>query len=228
MNNCTGLGQLLTFTRITANKMTTHGSASTTQQDTIKLLLASASPRRLALLTQINVSATQLLVPSPEGEDEPRHSNETVVQYVIRTTDDKLSRAQAFLAKLDHCAIITADTTVAMGEDILGKPTDRQDAIQMLSRLSGKTHDVFTAVDLFFKGQTTRALSHSQVTFESMTARKIEQYVDTTEPFGKAGAYAIQGVAAQHIQRIQGSYSGVMGLPLYETAQLLRHAGLIR
>lgn len=117
---------------------------------------------------------------------------------------------------------------MALGEDILGKPTDRQDAIQMLSRLSGKTHDVFTAVDLFFRGQTTRALSHSQVTFESMSAAQIEQYVDTTEPFGKAGAYAIQGMAAQHIQRLEGSYSGVMGLPLHETAQLLRHAGLIR
>jgi len=198
------------------------------QEATIKLLLASASPRRLALLTQINVVAEQLIVPSPDGEDEPRNPNESVIQYVKRTTADKMRRAQAYLACLNHCAIITADTTVALGQDILAKPTDRQDAIRMLSFLSGKTHDVYTAVDLYFKGQTTSELSHSKVTFESMTIEQIERYVDSGEPFGKAGAYAIQGMAAQHIKRLEGSYSGVMGLPLHETAQLLRSAGLIK
>jgi len=209
--------------------MSTQDSSQNPKQEaTIKLLLASASPRRLALLTQINVVAEQLILPSPDGEDEPRNPNEAVIQYVKRTTADKMSRAQAYLACLNHCAIVTADTTVALGQDILAKPTDRQDAIRMLSLLSGKTHDVYTAVDLYFKGQTTTALSHSQVTFETMTTAQIERYVDSEEPFGKAGAYAIQGLAAQHIQKLEGSYSGVMGLPLHETAQLLRSAGLIK
>ena len=222
------LGQLQTYIRITANNMSTPGSNQNPTQHKITLFLASASPRRLALLTQINVTAQQLIVTAPEGEDEPRHPNESVIEYVKRTTDDKMSRAQAYLNSLEHCAIITADTTVALGQVILAKPKDRQDAIRMLSLLSSKTHDVYTAVDLYFKGQTTRALSHSQVSFETMTIEQIEQYVDTDEPFGKAGAYAIQGMAAQHVQRLEGSYSGVMGLPLHETAQLLRSAGLMR
>lgn len=208
--------------------MSTPGSNQNPNQNKITLFLASASPRRLALLTQINVTAQQLIVTAPEGEDEPRHPNESVIEYVKRTTDDKMSRAQAYLDSLEHCAIITADTTVAMGQVILAKPKDRQDAIRMLSLLSGKTHDVYTAVDLYFKGQTTRALSHSQVSFETMSIEQIERYVDSEEPFGKAGAYAIQGMAAQHVQRLEGSYSGVMGLPLHETAQLLRSAGLMR
>ena len=208
--------------------MSTPGSNQNPNQNKITLFLASASPRRLALLTQINVTAQQLIVTAPEGEDEPRHPNESVIEYVKRTTDDKMSRAQAYLNSLEHCAIITADTTVALGQVILAKPKDRQDAIRMLSLLSGKTHDVYTAVDLYFKGQTTRALSHSQVSFETMSIEQIERYVDSEEPFGKAGAYAIQGMAAQHVQRLEGSYSGVMGLPLRETAQLLRSAGLMR
>lgn len=208
--------------------MSTPGSNQNLNQNKITLFLASASPRRLALLTQINVTAQQLIVTAPEGEDEPRHPNESVIEYVKRTTDDKMSRAQAYLDSLEHCAIITADTTVALGQVILAKPKDRQDAIRMLSLLSGKTHDVYTAVDLYFKGQTTRALSHSQVSFETMSIEQIERYVDSEEPFGKAGAYAIQGMAAQHVQRLEGSYSGVMGLPLHETAQLLRSAGLMR
>lgn len=208
--------------------MSTLGSNQNPNQNKITLFLASASPRRLALLTQINVTAQQLIVTAPEGEDEPRHPNESVIEYVKRTTDDKMSRAQAYLDSLEHCAIITADTTVALGQVILAKPKDRQDAIRMLSLLSGKTHDVYTAVDLYFKGQTTRALSHSQVSFETMSIEQIERYVDSKEPFGKAGAYAIQGMAAQHVQRLEGSYSGVMGLPLHETAQLLRSAGLMR
>lgn len=208
--------------------MSTPGSNQNPNQNKITLFLASASPRRLALLTQINVTAQQLIVTAPEGEDEPRHPNESVIEYVKRTTDDKMSRAQAYLDSLEHCAIITADTTVAMGQVILAKPKDRQDAIRMLSLLSGKTHDVYTAVDLYFKGQTTRALSHSQVSFETMSIEQIERYVDSEEPFGKAGAYAIQGMAAQHVQRLEGSYSGVMGLPLHETAQLLRNADLMR
>jgi len=208
--------------------MSTPGSNQNPKQNKVSLFLASASPRRLALLTQINVTAQQLIVTAPEGEDEPHHPNESVIEYVKRTTDDKMSRAQAYLDSLEHCAIITADTTVALGQVILAKPKDRQDAIRMLSLLSGKTHDVYTAVDLYFKGQTTRALSHSQVSFETMSIEQIERYVDSEEPFGKAGAYAIQGMAAQHVQRLVGSYSGVMGLPLHETAQLLRSAGLMR
>lgn len=203
------------------------------------LLLASASPRRLALLEQIQVPVQQLAVPSPAGEDEPRHTNETVIEYVTRTADDKLQRAQAHLnipvdqgtssyaAQLGP-AIITADTTVALAQEVLGKPVDGEDAALMLAKLSNKTHDVYTAVDLYYAGKTYRALSHSKVTFGFLTDQQIKRYVDSHEPFGKAGAYAIQGIAAQYIQKLEGSFSGVMGLPLYETVKLLRQAGLLK
>lgn len=206
--------------------MSTINESSNPPAHTPRLLLASASPRRLALLAQIKVDVKQLLVPSPAGEDEPRHPNETVIDYVIRTTDDKRDRALDLLGKNHGFAVITADTTVAIGQDILGKPMDQENAIQMLRLLSDRTHDVYTAVDLFCEGVTYRALSHSLVTFAPLAEEDITHYVQTNEPFGKAGAYAIQGIAAQYVKRIEGSFSGVMGLPLYETAQLLRQASI--
>jgi septum formation protein len=219
--------------------------------NTVTLFIASASPRRLELLQQIKIPTQQLTIPTPDGEDEPRHDNESVIEYVTRTTDDKLQRALAHLKieavgqpswqtplqrnnpshqKTDatSLAVMTADTTVALGQDILSKPLDSHDAVRMLTLLSDTTHDVYTAVDLYYAGQIYRALSHSKVTFTNLSLSQIEQYVTTQEPFGKAGAYAIQGIAAQYVERLEGSFSGVMGLPLFETAQLLRKAGLFQ
>lgn len=200
------------------------------------LLLASASPRRVELLQQIQVPTKQVFVPSPVGEDEPRYVNETVIEYVIRTTDDKLARALDYVKQQNELQplyegeslpILTADTTVAIDQTMLGKPTDTADAARMLSILSGNTHSVYTAISLHYSNQTHRALSHSTVTFEPIGQTQIEQYVASREPFGKAGAYAIQGLGAQFVTKLEGSFSAVMGLPLFELTQILRRAGLI-
>lgn len=197
---------------------------------TTQLLLASASPRRVELLEQIQIPTQQVIVPSPDGEDEPRQVKETVVSYVTRTTDDKLTRALDFIQNhndLQQLPILTADTTVALEQTILGKPTDADDAVRILSLLSGHRHDVYTAVSLHYEQMTYRALSHTIVTFDTLKPTQINQYVASKEPFGKAGAYAIQGLSAQFIKKIEGSYSTVMGLPLFELSQLLRQAALI-
>jgi|AntAceMinimDraft_13_1070369.scaffolds.fasta_scaffold10158_4 septum formation protein len=194
------------------------------------LLLASASPRRVEILQQMQVPAKQLIVPSPPGEDEPRKANEAVVDYVVRTANDKLSRAQQHSASqepLQGLPILTADTTVAIEQTILGKPDDEKAALEMLSMLSGVTHDVYTAISLHHNQQTYRALSHSIVTFDTLSPDQMTRYVASGEPFGKAGAYAIQGQGAQFIKQMNGSFSAVMGLPVYELSQLLRQAKLI-
>lgn len=195
------------------------------------LVLASASPRRLQLLEQLQIPVRQLSLPA-QADDEPRLANEMVVDYVTRTAQDKLQRA------LDHwrntCPnertppMLAADTTVAIGQTILGKPRDAVDAKQILMQLAGNTHDVYTAVVLHHNGQPYETLTHATVEFTAQFAHCIDQYIETQEPFGKAGAYAIQGVAAAYINKVQGSYSGVVGLPLYETAELLRTAGLFK
>ena len=211
-----------------------------------ELILASASARRLALLEQIAVPVRQLVVPTP-GEDEPRLANESVTDYVMRTALEKNVRTQAHIedltqpqtqpqsqtttsvsatAHLSNLPILSADTTVAMGELILGKPHDRDDARRILTTLAGQTHDVYTAVVLRFNRQTKTALVHVRVSMDSSLAKAIEEYLDSGEPFGKAGAYAVQGIAAAYVTEVDGSYSAVVGLPLYETAQLLREARL--
>lgn len=194
------------------------------------LLLASASPRRVEILQQMQIPAKQIRVPTPPGEDEPRKDNEAVRNYVVRTADDKLLRAQQYnelQPSLQGLPILTADTTVAIGQIILGKPVDETDALKMLSMLSGTTHDVYTAVSLHHQQRTYRALSHSFVTFDTLSPDQMARYVATQEPFGKAGAYAIQGQGAQFIKQLNGSFFGVMGLPVYELSQLLRNAELI-
>lgn len=201
------------------------------------LYLASASPRRHELLNQIGVAHTVLDVPSPPGEDEPRQTNESPLNYVQRTALEKAIRAQEWLVKVrtfnqhvdQQTAILTADTTVALGELILGKPRDAQDASLILNLLSGKTHTVYTALVLSqtvmhpnVEWQQWQSLSTTQVSFAEITQKEIDDYIFTGEPFGKAGAYGIQGNAAQFIKRIEGSYSGVMGLPLFETYELIK------
>ncbi len=191
--------------------------------------LASQSPRRRQLLEQMGV-AHELLLP---GDDEDAEALEAVragespAAYVQRVTALKLDAAVARLAsrRMPSAAVLCSDTTVAVGRAILGKPADAADARRMLRALSGRTHRVLTAVAVQQGRRRLQACSVSQVSFEPMSEIQIRRYVETGEPMGKAGAYAVQGRAAMHIARIAGSYSGIMGLPMHETAQILRQCG---
>lgn len=191
--------------------------------------LASQSPRRRQLLEQLGVAYELLLADADEDAEslETVRHNEAPTAYVKRVTRLKLEAAVArrVRRKLPPAPILCSDTTVALGRVIYGKPDDAQDARRMLGELSGRTHRVLTAVAVQSDDQRLEALSASRVSFEAMTSADIRRYVDSGEPMGKAGAYAVQGRAALHITQISGSYSGIMGLPLHETAQLLRAAG---
>lgn len=192
--------------------------------------LASQSPRRRDLLAQWGVRA-ELLLPDPDEDTEALEAvrpAEAPARYVQRVTRHKLDAAVARLARRawPDGPILCADTTVALGREILGKPSSNADAQRMLRKLSGQRHQVLTAVAVAHQGKVWQALSRSSVTFAPWSEEDIERYVHTGEPMGKAGAYAIQGVAALWVQRMVGSYSGIMGLPAHETAQLLRSAGL--
>ena len=195
--------------------------------------LASQSPRRSQLLAQIGIRH-ELLLPDADGahaEDaealEAVLPGESPTAYVQRVTHLKLDAAVARHARrgLAAAPILCADTTVARGRTIYGKPLDAPDAARMLAELSGHSHRVLTALALQVGEQRLSALSVSRVTFAPMSAAQIAAYVATGEPLGKAGAYGIQGHAGAHVRHISGSYSGIMGLPLYETAELLRTAG---
>jgi len=194
------------------------------------IYLASQSPRRRQLLEQLGI-AHQLLLSDP-GEDteslEAVLPGEAPARYVKRVTGLKLDAALQRLQRrgLPPAPVLCSDTTVALGRTIYGKPSDARDAARMLRELSGTTHRVLTAVAVQQGRKRREALSDSRVTFESMTPAQIRDYVASGEPMGKAGAYAVQGWAAAHIVRIAGSYTGIMGLPLYETALLLREFGL--
>lgn len=193
------------------------------------IYLASQSPRRRQLLEQIGVRHELLL----SGADEDAEGLEAVlpgeapVDYVQRVTGLKLDAAVARHARrgLPPAPILCSDTTVALGRTILGKPEGAQDAARMLAELSGREHEVLTAVALQDGPRRSAALSVSRVRFAAMTPAQIDAYVASGEPMGKAGAYGIQGRAAAHVEHMAGSYSGIMGLPLYETAGLLRAAG---
>ena len=194
------------------------------------IYLASQSPRRRELLDQIGVSHRPLLPDASENAEalEAERAGETPRRYVERVTRAKLAAARQRLAArgLVAAPILCADTVVVLGRRILGKPRDAADAVATLRQLSARTHRVVTAVALH-DGRTRRlAVSVSHVRFGLLDAPAIAGYVASGEPFGKAGAYAIQGAAGAWIAHIDGSYSGIMGLPLYETAQLLRQAGL--
>lgn len=194
------------------------------------IYLASQSPRRSQLLQQIGVA--HRLLPADEGEDvealESGLPGELPANYVQRVTRLKLRAALQRLARhgLPMAPVLAADTTVALGRRILGKPADASEAMAMLRRLSGGTHRVLTAVVVHDGRRLHAALQVSHVRFAAMPEAAIADYVATGEPFGKAGAYAIQGGVAAWIAHIDGSHSGIMGLPLYETATLLRRAGV--
>lgn len=194
------------------------------------IYLASQSPRRRQLLGQIGVEHQLLL--AGDGEDaealEATRHGELPRAYVERVTRAKLKAARERLVQrgLPVAPILSADTTVALGRRILGKPADTAEAIATLQALSGRSHRVLTAVAVWDGRRSALAVSHSSVHFAPLPAEVIEVYVAGGEPFGKAGAYAIQSSLAGWISRIAGSYSGIMGLPLYETTQLLRRARL--
>ncbi|MDD5478687.1 Maf family protein [Rhodoferax sp.] len=194
------------------------------------IYLASQSPRRRQLLEQLGV-AYQLLLPEPHEDAEALEvvlPRESPLAYVQRVTQLKLDAALARRQRLGLPAapVLCSDTTVALGRDILGKPVDAADAVQLLTRLSGRTHRVLTAVALGTGHQRVQTVSVSRVTFAPLSAAQLAAYVATGEPMGKAGAYGVQGRAAAYISHMSGSYSGIMGLPLFETAQLLQRIGL--
>jgi len=191
------------------------------------IYLASRSPRRRELLSQIGVRFHLLLFRArPESEPEVNEDvlpGEMPGAYVERVARAKVEAGWKRLTQrnLPRAPILAADTTVAIEGRILGKPADRADAAQMLAVLSGGRHEVLTAVAVKYDEQLECALSVTQVRFRPLGAEEIRAYVATGESDDKAGAYAIQGRAAQFVAEIHGSYSGVMGLPLYETAQLI-------
>ena len=194
------------------------------------IYLASQSPRRSQLLDQLGVRHEPLL-PGPDEDAEAleaEHPGELALAYVERVTRAKLRAARLRMAArgLPAAPILCADTAVALGRRLLGKPVDAADAIATLRLLSGRTHRVITAVVVASARGDELAINVSRVRFAPLPTDVIEQYVASGAPFGKAGAYAIQGALAGWIEHIDGSHSGIMGLPLFETAQLLQHAGV--
>ncbi|MGK8203475.1 Maf family protein [Burkholderia cenocepacia] len=193
------------------------------------LYLASQSPRRQELLQQIGVRF-ELLLPRADEDAEALEAElpgESADTYVQRVTVAKAEAARARLVASGQAApVLVADTTVTIDGAILGKPADAADALAMLTRLAGRAHEVLTAVAVVGADGALLppALSRSSVRFAAAPRDAFARYVETGEPFGKAGAYAIQGRAAEFVERIDGSHSGIMGLPLFETAALLRAA----
>lgn len=193
------------------------------------IYLASQSPRRRQLLEQLGV-AYELLLPDADEDAESLEAvlpNEAPKAYVQRVTQRKLDAALQRLKRrgLPAAPVLCSDTTVALGRQILGKPEDAADARRMLNALSGQSHRVLTAVAVGTARKRVQALSQSQVRFANLSPTQIRHYVDSGEPMGKAGAYAVQGRAAGFIAHMSGSYSGIMGLPMFETSQLLREMG---
>jgi septum formation protein len=194
-----------------------------------KIYLASASPRRAELLPLIG-GQFEVLRLGEFGVDEAVHGREAPAAYVQRLAREKAQAGLAAIAarKLKVMPVLGADTTVCIGREILGKPGDAADreaeAVRMLKLLSGRTHRVLTAVALATPKKMKVILSDSRVTFRPLTRAEIAAYIATGEPFDKAGGYGIQGPAAAFVSHLSGSYTGVMGLPLFETAQLLRQA----
>jgi septum formation protein len=188
------------------------------------IYLASRSPRRAELLQQIGVQFTVL----PSDIDESVRADESPPDYVLRLAKTKAEACMTLLAQENReiRPVLAADTTVAVDASILGKPRDVHEARDMLKMMSGRRHEVLTALAIATPEGIKALLSTTQVEMAVLAADEIEAYIATGEPFDKAGAYGIQGLASTFIKHIEGSYSGVMGLPIYETAQLLKSAGI--
>ena len=185
----------------------------------IQLILASASPRRKELLDQINVRYQVY----PVDLDESPLPNEKPLAYVQRLAAEKSAACVAALKT--ELPVLAADTSVILGDMIMGKPQTQADAVAMLSQLSGKTHQVYSAISLRGR-EHSQAVSITEVTFRRLTEREIISYWDTGEPIDKAGSYAVQGIGGIFVKSIVGSFSGVVGLPLFETAELLSKQGI--
>jgi septum formation protein len=196
------------------------------------IYLASRSPRRRELLKQLGVKFDPLLLrlSGPRGADvdETRHPEETAADYVDRVAREKAAFGLQVLGmrSMLHRPVLAADTVVIVDGDVLGKPADRAEAESFLKRLSGRRHEVRTTVALAMEGPLLSETSVTAVTFRALTDDEIQRYCAGPEPYDKAGGYGIQGLAALFIERIEGSYTGVMGLPLYETGRMLTHAGI--
>lgn len=188
------------------------------------IYLASASPRRQELLRQLGIEFDVM----PSNILEVREAGEAPAQYVTRVARDKARRVaqQVKQRGLPAHPVLGADTEVVLDGEILGKPENATHGMDMLRRLAGRTHEVLSGVCVWHREKEYTALSTSRVTFRSLTEQEIAQYWQTGEPLGKAGAYAIQGRAAAFIAKLEGSYSGVMGLPLFELCQLLKQTGI--
>jgi septum formation protein len=204
------------------------------------LYLASRSPRRRELLKQIGVRFEPLLIrlasPRAVDVDELQHTGEPPDRYVERIAHEKAEHGVQALALRSMLPrpVLAADTVVILDGEVLGKPADKSQAGDFLRRLSGRSHEVRTAVALGLPGgnamgqgsRVLHAVSVSTVTFRPLEPGEIERYVATGDPFDKAGGYGIQSLAGVFVERLEGSYTGVMGLPVFETAQLLRQAGV--
>lgn len=188
------------------------------------IILASASARRSRLLAQIGVRHE----PFPVDLDERPRTAEIPSDYVLRIARQKAQAAASALGARATRPLLAADTAVVLGDRIFGKPVDEAHGVAMLMALGGRTHEVLTAVVLRCNGSERELLQRSHVTFRPLDADECRRYWATGEPAGKAGAYAVQGRAAVFIERLEGSFSGVMGLPLFETAALLDAAGVQR
>ncbi len=186
------------------------------------IYLASQSPRRRELLEQLGVAFDTV----DADVHERRLPDESPQDYVVRVAREKAGAGLLALAGRPEAVVLGADTDVVLDGEVLGKPNDAAHAAELLARLSGRTHEVISAVWLVSGRREEHRLSVTRVRFAPLSAADAAAYVATGEPFGKAGAYAVQGRAAAFIERIEGSYSGVMGLPLHETWQLLRNFGV--
>lgn len=187
-----------------------------------KIILASQSPRRVALLKQMQIDCLVM----PADIDEQVYANEAPKEYVLRLAEQKaLAIVKKLAGRHADLPILAADTTVVLDDEILGKPENDADAFQMLKKLSGSTHQVHTAIAVAFNGTLEKILNTTLVEMMPLTDDMINEYIATGESKDKAGSYAIQGLAGNWIKKIEGSYTGVMGLPVYETSQLLERIG---
>jgi septum formation protein len=186
------------------------------------LYLASQSPRRRELLGRLGLEFGLIDLDLPEH----RQPGEPALEYVRRVAREKAGAGLLKVVANPSALVLGSDTEVVLDDEVFGKPRDAVDAAAMLRKLSGRTHQVISAVSLVSPSREAQAVSISQVSFAQLDDAAIERYVATGEPMGKAGAYAIQGYAEVFVSRLDGSYSGVMGLPLHETARLLREFGV--
>jgi septum formation protein len=186
------------------------------------LYLASQSPRRRELLDQVGIRFETIALDLPEV----RAPGEAPEDYVSRVARDKAVAGLRQLSAVADAVVLGADTEVVLDDEVFGKPRDPAHAAAMLRRLSGRTHRAISVVWCVSAEREERAISNTEVTFAELDAAAITRYVDSGEPIGRAGAYAIQGKAAAFVSKLSGSYSGVMGLPLFETLTLLRRFGI--